>query len=259
MMIRVVICQVPIRERGLTLEEKLSIMKKGADIVCLPEYFLMPAESTDYSLLASKYEWNIKYLARLSRDLNTTIVGGTVAVRTGDRMYNTCFVFSKGYRIGSYRKVHPTVGEREKGISPGEQYTSWKVNGVRIGVLICADVLHSESFEEMKRQSVDIVFIPITSPYRPLDTVEEKAKRDSEIFVGGAMTAKGYIVKTCTTGSIFGRRLQGRSLVAAPWDLLWNVFPESESRSIIHSYDLDIDRLREYRRSAMIERIVSKL
>jgi predicted amidohydrolase len=259
MMIRVVICQLPIRERGLTLEEKLSIIKKGADIVCLPEYFLMPADSTDYSLLASKYDWNVEYLARLSRDLNTTIVGGTVAVRTGDRMYNTCFVFSKGYRIGSYRKVHPTVREREKGISQGELVSSWNVNGVRIGVLICADVLHSESFEEMKRQNVDIVFVPTTSPYRPLDTVEDKAKRDGEIFVEGAMTAKSYVVKTCATGSIFGKRLQGRSLVAAPWELLWNVFPESESRSIIHSYDLDIDKLREYKRSAMIDRVMSKL
>ncbi len=259
MIIRVVICQLPIREQGLTLEEKLSILKKGADVVCLPEYFLMPAESSDYSLLAINYDRNVEYLAKLSKDLNTIVIGGTVAVRTGGRIYNTCFVFNKGLRIGNYRKIHPTVGEMEKGISPGEEYTSWSVDGIRIGVLICADVLHAESFEEMKRQNVDIIFIPTTSPYRPHDTIEDKVRRDSEIFVDGAMTAKSYIVKTCATGSIFSKKLQGRSLVAAPWDMLWNVFPELESSPIIHSYDLDIDRLRRYRRSQMIEGVASKL
>ncbi len=259
MMIRVVICQLPVGQEGLTLRQKLEVIKRGPDLVCLPEYFLLPRESTNYSRHALEYDRNVQYLARLSKDLNTTLIGGSIAMKTNSHMYNTSFVFRKGYRVGSYRKVFPTVGEMEKGIAPGDTFTSWKIDGVRVGILICADVLHPECFEEMAKQRVDIIFVPTTSPYRPDDTAESKKKRDEGIFVRGAEIAKSYIVKSCATGTIFGKKLQGRSLIAAPWGLLWNVFPESESDSVIHSFDLRIDDLAELRRREMIQRLVAKL
>jgi predicted amidohydrolase len=258
-MIRVVLCQLPIGQGRLTLRQKLEILKRGADFVCLPEYFFIPSGSIDYTAYASEYDRNVQYLAKLSKELNTTLIGGSIVTRTAAGMQNTCFVFSKGYRIGSYSKVYPTVGEMDRGIVPGQMFSSWNIEGVRVGVLICADVLHPESFEEMGKQEADIIFIPTTSPYLPDDTLEAKKKRDEGIFVKGAHSARGYVVKTCAVGSIFGKRLQGRSLVASPEKLLWNVFPESESDSIIHSYDLDVGYLQQYRRKQMIARHVMML
>jgi predicted amidohydrolase len=259
MMIRVVLCQLPIGQGRLTLRQKLEILKRGADFVCLPEYFFIPNGSRDYTAYAAEYDHNVQYLAKLSKELNTTLIGGSVVTRSADGMRNTCFVFSRGYRIGSYCKVFPTVGEIEKGIVPGEMFSSWNIDGVRVGVLICADVLHPESFEEMGKQETDIIFIPTTSPYLPDDTIEAKKKRDEGIFVKGAHTARSYVVKICAVGSVFGKGLQGRSLIASPQTLLWNVFPESESGSIIYSYDLDIDYLHQYRRREMIARHVMML
>jgi predicted amidohydrolase len=259
MMIRVVICQLPIGQEQLKLRQKLEIIKRGPDFVCLPEYFLIPQGSANFSEYALAYDRNVQYLARLSKDLNTTLIGGSIVMKTNGGMYNTSFVFRRGFRIGSYRKVFPTVKEMEKGILPGATFSSWRIDGVRIGILVCADVLHPECFEEMEKQQVDIIFVPTTSPYRPEDTPDEKGKRDEGIFVKGAQTSRSYLVKTCATGEIFGKRLQGRSLIAAPWGLLWNVFPRSESRPIIHSYDLNIDDLLEVRRREMIRRLVAKL
>ncbi len=258
-MIRVVICQLPIGQEQLTLRQKLEIIKRGADFVCLPEYFLIPAGSSNFSQYALVYDRNVEYLAKLSKDLNTTLIGGSIVMKTNGGMYNTSFVFRKGFRIGSYRKVYPTVREMEKGISPGTAFSSWRIDGVRIGILICADVLHPECFEEMERQQVDVIFVPTTSPFRPDDTPDEKGKRNEGIYVKGAQISRSYIVKTCATGSIFGRKLQGRSLIAAPWGILWNVFPDSESEPIIHSCDINIDDLAELRRREMIRRLVAKL
>lgn len=258
-MIRVVICQLPLEQEGLTLRQKLDIIKRGADFVCLPEYFLIPKGSVNHTEFALKYDQNVRYLARLSKDLNTTLIGGSIPVKTNGSMYNASFVFRKGYRIGSYRKVHPTVGEMEKGISPGKSFSSWKIDGVRIGVLICADVLHPECFEEMERQSVDILFVPTTSPFKPDEPPQVKDKRDKSIFVKGAQTARSYVVKTCATGMLFGKRLQGRSLIASPEGLLWNVFPNAESESIIQTCDLDIDSLLELRRKDLIKRFVARM
>lgn len=259
MMIRVVICQLPIGQEQLTLRQKLEIIRRGPDFVCLPEYFLLPAAAGNLSQYALTYDRSVEYLCRLSRDFNTTLIGGSVVSKTNGGMYNTSFVFRKGLRIGSYRKVFPTVREMEEGITPGSVFSSWRIDGVRIGILICADVLHPECFEEMERQQVDIVFIPTTSPFRPDDTPDEKRKRDEGIFVKGAQLSRSYLVKACATGSVFARRLQGRSLIAAPWGLLWHVFPGSESEPIIHSCDLNIDDLADLRRKEIIRRLVSEL
>ncbi|MFH1893662.1 MAG: carbon-nitrogen hydrolase family protein [Candidatus Zixiibacteriota bacterium] len=259
MMIRIVLCQLPIGNGALTLRHKLEIMKRGADFVCLPEYVFIPPGSKDYSAYAAEYERNILYLAKLSKDLNTTLIGGSIVMRSSKGMHNTSFVFSRGYRIGCYSKVYPTVGEMEKGIMPGKTFSSWNIGGVRVGVLVCADVLHPESFDEMGKQEVDIIFVPTTSPHLPDDTLEAKNKRDEELFVKGAHAARSYVAKTCAVGSIFGKKLQGRSLITSPEKLLWNVFPESESEPIIHSYDLDISNLQQYRRKEMIARHVMML
>ena len=107
MLIRVVLCQLPIGQEGLTLRQKLQIMKQGADFVCLPEYFLMPRESIDYSKFAVAYDRNVQYLAKLSRDLNTTIIGGSIVMKIDNDMYNTSFVFHKGYFPESTKSLQP--------------------------------------------------------------------------------------------------------------------------------------------------------
>jgi hypothetical protein len=49
-------------------------------------------------------------------------------------------------------------------------------------------------------------------------------------------------------GSLFGRPLQGRSLVAAPWGLLSRVQTYDENRPRFLSVTLDVGELREFRR-----------
>jgi predicted amidohydrolase len=257
MIVRVVVCQLPLGQAGLTLRQKLAILRHGGDFVCLPEYFMIPPDSTNYAKFADRYDANIDHLAKLSGDLNATLIAGSIVARSAGKLYNTCFVFSHGYRIGAYQKMFPTVGEMERGISQGSSFASWTIDGIRVGVLLCADVLRPESFDEMGRRQVDVTFAPTISPYKPDDTPEEKQKRDEGIYVRGASNSGSYVVKVCATGCVFGKRLQGRSLVAAPWKLLWGVPSQYESTPIINSVDLDIDRLREHRRRALIERLVT--
>jgi predicted amidohydrolase len=54
-------------------------------------------------------------------------------------------------------------------------------------------------------------------------------------------------VKVCGVGSLFGGRLQGRSLVAAPWGVLNRVPPTEEDRPQVITANLSIDELREFR------------
>ena len=93
----------------------------------------------------------------------------------------------------------------------------------------------------------DIVFIPTTSPLRPMETITDKFTRDKMIFVDGAREAGSFLVKCCAVGRLWGGDLQGRSLVAAPWGIITRVPPTEEARRRILSITLDITELREFR------------
>ncbi len=258
MLINVVLCQLRVGG-GITLAEKIHIFKRKPDFVCLPEYFMIPPDARDYPEFAAQFDNNLKILARWSNELDTTLIGGTVAEKVDSTMYNTCFIFRKGQKIASYRKQFPTIHELRRGITPGKKYIVFEVDGIRVGMMICADVLHEEAFIKLGKLKADIIFVPTVSPLRPNDTIEARVHRDHDIFVRGSLLARAYVVKTCGIGSIFGHIQNGRSLVAAPWGILWQVSPENEQHPRIQNIILDIDELREFRRVSMINDVVGQI
>lgn len=257
MLINVVICQLQVGG-GISLAEKIHIFKHKPDFVCLPEYFLIPPESDDYSSFACKYDQNLKLLGRWSNELDTTLIGGTVVDRNGSSYHNTSYAFRRGEKIAIYRKQFPTENEMRKGIAAGRKMMVFQVDGIKVGILICADVLHRECFEKLGRMKADLIFVPTVSPLLEHDSPECKAERDESIFINGAKISGAYVIKTCGLGTIFGHNLNGRSLVAAPWGVLWQVSPESEQHPRIQSLLLDIEELREFRKAAMIREVVNQ-
>ena len=116
-----------------------------------------------------------------------------------------------------------------------------------VGVAICADCLEAATFDRYREEEVDLIFVPNASPHRPGETAREKLQRDQDIFVRGAVRSGAYIIKVCGVGSLFGSRLQGRSLVAAPWGVLHQVPPEEEHRAQVITVNLSTDELHEFR------------
>jgi N-carbamoylputrescine amidase len=218
------------------------------DFVCLPEYFFVGNGDVTYADGAARIPDQQQRLAFLSRDLGCTVIGGTMAHPVDGGYANISSVYSRGENIGRYQKVNPHGREEQRGIIPGRDYRIFEIAGVRVGILICADVLTPDSFASMGRLEADVIFIPTVSPYRPADTLLEKDRRDAEIFVAGAQRARAYVVKTCGVGALFGGRLQGRSGIFAPWGILQRVMPDHEDRKVILTEVLDIDEIREFKR-----------
>ena len=133
-------------------------------------------------------------------------------------------MIDRGTVIGRYRKRNPVPGEIAKGIFPGKEPLVLEIDDVRVGVLICGDVFDQSLYRDMYERRVDVIFIPTTSAYRPADSLTRKAYRDEIYFRQGAELAGAYVVKTCGVGRIFKHPLQGRSLIAAPWGLIWKKF-----------------------------------
>jgi predicted amidohydrolase len=247
MLITVAAAQTRIGSR-LSLEEKLHLFKQRPDFICLPEYCLIDNSALDFGRAAMASRDNLQYLRSLSHELSCALIAGSIVEAEGDSLYNASYLFRDGKLLGRYRKLNPVSGEMEKGILPGDRLFICVVDEVRIAVLICADALNPNLFEYMGRKEVDIIFIPTTSPYRPGESKSEKFKRDNDIYLRGAEASMAFIVKTCGVGSIFGKPLQGRSLIAAPWGLLKRVDYYSEATPCVLTSVLDIDELRDFRR-----------
>ena len=246
MLTKVVSVQTPLGHR-LSLEEKLHILKQRPDFVCLSEYCLIDGAVTDYQQAANRYSEYLTYFRKLSSELSACLIAGSLVEPEDDRLYNTSYVIDRGTILGTYRKRYPVPGELQRGISSGSRPLTLTVDDIRIGVLICGDVFYPELYSEMGRAEADIVFVPTTSLYRPDDSLSQKRDRDRRYFIDGAERTGAYVVKVCGVGSIFGRPLQGRSLVTAPWGMLEQVSPYEEAESRILAVTLDIAEVREFR------------
>ena len=131
----------------LTLEEKIFIFKEQPDFVCLPEYSLVESTSHDFPRAAMAKPAHMEYLMRLSDELSTCLIAGTLVEAVDSRLLNSCYVINRGFPIGRYVKRYPVEGELTGGISPGRQNLTLEVGGVRIGIMICGDVFHSHLFD----------------------------------------------------------------------------------------------------------------
>lgn len=232
----------------LTLEEKIFIFKERPDFVCLPEYYLVDNGTTGHPRAAMAKAAHLDYLSHLSDELSTCLIAGTVIEAIDDHLFNSCYVINRGFAIGRYCKRYPLEGELKGGLSPGGHNLILDVNGVRIGIMICSDVFQTHLFDEYGAAGVDLLFVPTASPYRPDDTARTKKTRDRKYFLNGALSSGAYVIKVCGVGELFGRQLQGRSLFAAPWDIIRRVDYAGEGQKRLMAITLDIHELREFRR-----------
>jgi len=249
--VTIVQCEVG---RQLTRDENLLIFKQRPDFVVLPEYFNVDPERRDTARNSGEAYDRLQYCQVLSDRFHATLIAGTAIASLGGNFYNSCYVYNRGEFVGSYYKTNPTEKEKKNGIVAGAGRELFEIDEVRFSILVCADVLDPDNFSGLCALEPDIIFVPTTSPFQPHDTVREKIARDNGIFVDGARRAGSFIVKCCAVGNLWGGRLQGRSLAAAPWGVLSRIPPDEEDRARILSVVLDIDELRDFRRKRALVR-----
>ncbi len=208
--------------------------------ICFPEYFFVNQKLGNHGQSIHNQNLQIRRIQLLSEKLNTVVIGGTMPELADNVMYNTTYIFHNGIEVGSYRKKNLFFAEVGK-IIPGDKLKVFSAYGFNFGVLICADVFHDESFTFMKEHNAKIIFSPTFSLIKQDETVDEKYKRDREIYVRGAGISNSIIVKVCGVRSDYKTFLQARSLIADKNDVLFRVNPEDEHTQIIIKSEITID------------------
>jgi beta-ureidopropionase len=135
----------------------------GADLICLPETFPQvgcPRESvreTAQTLTGPVFQ----RLAAHARRHRTWIVAGTTELGPDGATRNVAWVINRqGELAGRYAKVHPTIGEVERGITPGAEAPVFDTDFGRIGVAICYDVGWPAHWAALAAQGAELVVWP---------------------------------------------------------------------------------------------------
>ncbi len=129
---------------------------RPADLLVLPEVFNgMPSEYDPNAAGQAR-----AFLATLAKACHVAVVGGSIDVSAPDgSRRNTCFVIdAEGREVGEYHKrllFADEQGTRTAGTGPGV----FEAAGVRVGVLICADLWEPAYMRELMGRA-DVVCIP---------------------------------------------------------------------------------------------------
>jgi predicted amidohydrolase len=154
------------------------------DIVCLPEAFPYVGRPP----LSEIAEVPVGRFCRPFAEFagrNQCYVICPVYTKENGRYYNAAVIIDrKGVAVGEYRKAHPTIGEMERGITPGPlDPPVFHTDFGTVGVQICYDIEWSDGWKKLQQSDAEIVFWP-------------------SAFAGGrALNAKAQLHQYCVVSS----------------------------------------------------------
>jgi predicted amidohydrolase len=130
--------------------------RRGSDITCLPESFTHRRQEVIEAL-----DGPAVTMARAKAQQHRMWVIAPITERRGKALYNSSVLIDRaGGIVGSYDKVHPTPGELEHGITPGNDLPVFDTDFGRIAILTCYDHDWPEMFAAYARKGARIVFWP---------------------------------------------------------------------------------------------------
>ncbi|MEZ4770496.1 MAG: carbon-nitrogen hydrolase family protein [Caldilineales bacterium] len=136
------------------------------DLVLLPEHF---NSAVDEDGASRQWERARRFAVDLARGYRVNLVAGSVErwdERAGARV-NTAIVLDRdGCELGSYQKRQLFGYEIERQVLPGQKPLVVEVEGVRCGVLICADLWFPELVREIAGE-IDLLCVPAQTTIRP--------------------------------------------------------------------------------------------
>lgn len=235
-----------------------------ADLYVLPEYAPFGGGTTEQKFAAAEEIPTGKacvFFSRLAAKLGTTIHGGTVNEKSGDKMFNTSVVFGpNGSELCRYRKlflfdaVLPSGREirESKLYVPGCEIVTFTVGSVRFGCTICYDIRFPELYRALRHRGADVmIFVAAMS--------KEHGSAHLEVLLRArAIENQAYVIASQQCGKYFNntRENYGNSMVVSPWG---EVTERLENDPGYINCEIDLDRVHEVRRRIPLLELARKV
>ncbi|MFC2124053.1 carbon-nitrogen hydrolase family protein [Bacteroidota bacterium] len=203
------------------------IRSYNPDIICLPEGF--PSAVSDRYSLKDIAETPIGEITRpfadYARNNNCYIICPIHTTEKG-KYYNAAVVIDRqGKLMGEYRKIHPTIGEVERGIVPGPvDAPVFKTDFGIIGIQICFDIEWDDAWKRLRKKGAEMVFW--ASAYAGGSMVNTMAWQNKYCVVS---STRKDTSKIC---DISGEEIAS----TGRWNMRWVCAPVNLEKVFLHSW-----------------------
>lgn len=270
--LRVALCQFAVSADKLINHQTASsfiqqAVNQNAQLIVLPEIWNGPYATSafgDYAEdLSSDDAPSAALLQSLAAQHKVWIVGGSIAERDGDKLYNTCLIFDpNGVRVAKHRKVHlfdidvPNKIRflESETLSAGNQFTTFATPWTNVGVGICYDIRFASyaSILCQKHQCRLLIYpgaFNLTTGPAHWELLQRARAVDNQCFVVTASPARTDATTENTSQKYPHYSAWGHSTVVAPWG---TVIATTDERASVVVADLDFGLVEEMRRSIPI-------
>lgn len=236
-------------EENLKTAEQMiyNAAEAGSKFICLPEYFSIPSSLENQNsvdrVFKETFEPTMLFLKQASKNVDAYIVGGTLIEKFRGRFYNICLLIKNEKVLGKYRKMHLTLWEKTLNVNRGRTLRVFETEFCKAGILICADIFYPKTVKKLASMGAEVIFLPVSASktHPPVKGHPLSTARAKENLV--------FILKN---GNIKSNSRGGSTAIISPWGILNEA--KNEKKSAIISANLDLRRLRNYRRSIVTKR-----
>lgn len=197
------------------IENKIrdAVSKQNVDTIILPELWDTAYDLSRLNEISdSNGERAKSFLSKLSKEFAVNIIGGSIACREGNGIYNTSLSFNrKGEHIGTYSKAHLiTLMEEEKYISPGKNSSMFKIDGILSTAAICYDIRFPEWIRAPFLKGAKILFVPAQWPI-------QRQTHWRALLMARAIENQCYVIACNRVGQDPNNTFAGQSMIVDPW------------------------------------------
>lgn len=234
-------------------------VKKGANVVVLPEYFcLMGQNEADklavaevFSEQPSRESQPLQYFLREQATLHGVyLISGTVPIRSENphKVYNTCIIYGpNGCVEARYDKIHlfgfnngtESYNESDSIMAGALSQTCvWQSPWGRIGIAICYDL----RFPELFRQVGDVLAWIVMAAF-----TNTTGQAHWEILLRARAIENQCYVVACGQGGLHdnGRRTFGHSMIIDAWGTVQTALEFGEGILVLDLLDSRTQRVRD--------------
>ncbi len=189
-------------------------MEKQPDILVLPETWnvgFFPTKNLQ-TLADAEGQETQSFLSTFAKEHQVNIVGGTVAIKEGDAIYNRSYIFdNQGQLVFTYDKIHGFSLSGEPDYFQGGNHLShFELAGLSCSMAVCYDIRFPELIRREALQGVDLFFLPAAWP---------KLRKDHWVTLNRARAIENQFYLACVNqGGISGNTTYaGNSMLINPW------------------------------------------
>ncbi|MCD8365444.1 MAG: carbon-nitrogen hydrolase family protein [Clostridiales bacterium] len=241
-----------VKEESLRHIDKIfsSNAMKDADIVCLPEMFQCPYETSLFPAYAEAEggrTW--KFCSELAGKNNIYLSAGTIPELADGKVYNTAYVFDReGRQIAKYRKTHlfdinvkgGQFFKESDTLTAGDEIGVFETEFGKMGICICYDMRFPELSRLMVDAGAEVILCPaafnMTTGPMHWELMFRQRAVDNQVFAIGTSTARD-------AGASY--QAWGHSIVVDPWGKVLMQMDETEQIAVT---EIDLSVVDEVRK-----------